>query len=35
MSSYQALSLMLQFGRYTLSLISLIVLITKDKKKRK
>ncbi|MFW6024964.1 MAG: putative holin-like toxin [Candidatus Woesearchaeota archaeon] len=35
MSSYQALSLMLQFGLYTLSLISLIVLITKDKKKRK
>ena len=35
MSTYQAIQIMIAFGMFTVSLISLIVNLTKDNKKRK
>ena len=35
MSAYQAIQLMIAFGMFTVSLISLIVALTKDNNKRK
>ncbi|MSS44193.1 putative holin-like toxin [Anaerosalibacter bizertensis] len=35
MSTFQAISLMIAFGMFTISLISLIVMLTKDNVKRK
>ncbi|AOT71100.1 putative holin-like toxin [Geosporobacter ferrireducens] len=35
MSTYQAVTLMIAFGMFTVSLISLIVILTKDNNKEK